>query len=703
MPTLHFTVDSALLEELGERLVGKPYIALAELIKNSFDADASKVEIFFEPENDRIIVSDNGHGMNLEEFTDYWMRIGSTHKEKMRISRNCLRKMTGSKGVGRLSVQYLARELKLVTVSDNDKSKELVANVKWDEAVRAGNLTEASVEYEIRTNINSIGTKLILHSLKQEWKETDINNLAEQLWWLQPPFRGFDYDEKKICDFNIIFYSTEKEYEKIFNEQLSAILNIWYAKIVGKNINGEVNISLEFKGQPIITEFLKVEKCEINFTEFEIRIYKLQGRQDYSIKVGEARDYLLNYGGVHVYDGGFHLPFYGDPKNDWLKIEFDHSHRLSLSPLLPSKYHIERGLQFLPTLSRIIGIVKVDTSQEKKLEILITRDRLQESLAFEQLRDIVRWSLDFYAYHEKIKNTELDKFLKEVDTEKPKNVEDVIDKYKDELKPQTYNNLKKDVILVTQDIKTESQEKTDALSLIGPLATAGITSIAVHHEIKWQVTTLDDILIKINTLTSDITDKVLLKKINDLKNDLNNWVKRTKRQQSLYSYFLNAENIQNKDRFVAKKIIEEVISQLEILSRGVEIDIGKIEYLLLPRASLVEWGSIFQNVLTNAFNAMLDSNKKLIKIRTKIENDQKEILIQDTGVGVDLMNSEELFLPFVRKIKISYERMALGYGGTGLGLTIVKLIANNIGCQVSFVEPEKGFNTAFSVKWSESK
>ena len=58
MPSLNFTVDSALLRELGERLVGKPHIALAELVKNSYDADATKVIIRLLP--DRIEILDNG-------------------------------------------------------------------------------------------------------------------------------------------------------------------------------------------------------------------------------------------------------------------------------------------------------------------------------------------------------------------------------------------------------------------------------------------------------------------------------------------------------------------------------------------------------------------------------------------------------------------------------------------------------------------
>ena len=57
MPTLPFTIDAELLRELGERLVGKPHIALAELVKNSYDADATEVTIKFAPQQDAVLKS----------------------------------------------------------------------------------------------------------------------------------------------------------------------------------------------------------------------------------------------------------------------------------------------------------------------------------------------------------------------------------------------------------------------------------------------------------------------------------------------------------------------------------------------------------------------------------------------------------------------------------------------------------------------
>jgi len=145
MRLLKFTVDSALLEELGERLVGKPYIALAELVKNAYDADAGRVTIKFNLGKNRVVVADDGSGMTFGEFRSFWMCVGSTHKQQQKLSGRLERPMTGSKGVGRLAVQLLAEELVIQTVSIKTPSKKLTARVRWREAVKAGSLTEARV------------------------------------------------------------------------------------------------------------------------------------------------------------------------------------------------------------------------------------------------------------------------------------------------------------------------------------------------------------------------------------------------------------------------------------------------------------------------------------------------------------------------------------------------------------------------------
>ena len=180
---LTFTVDSRLLRELGERLVGRPHIALAELVKNSYDADASQVLIRFMP--GKIEVIDDGHGMSPEDFEDKWLRIGSTHKEREVYSPTLHRPLTGSKGVGRLAVQLIANHLEIRSVSKSLKTLELVADVDWAEAVQAGELTKAPVivdeiKPESRFAKDSpIGTKLILTQLNHSWGRENLRNSRE--------------------------------------------------------------------------------------------------------------------------------------------------------------------------------------------------------------------------------------------------------------------------------------------------------------------------------------------------------------------------------------------------------------------------------------------------------------------------------------------------------------------------------------------
>ncbi len=707
MPFLKFTVDSQLLEELGERLIGKSYIALAELVKNGFDADAKKVTVKLDPDNDQISVVDIGHGMSFEEFRDYWMRVGSRHKERQKFSRDFKRRMTGSKGIGRLAVQYLANELRLSTTSKHDLSKKLSAHVVWSEAVRTGDLTEATVQYDTERGQYSQGTSIILSALKTKWDVDSVKGLAREIWWLQPPFRSelrIQDDSKRA--FQIEFFSPNQEYVESFNKQMHAILDIWYAKLIGKNDHGRVNLSLEFAGRtPIHTTYEIPPPCTLQGGDFEIRIYLLQWRQPEGIKVNVAREYLNEFGGVHVYDGGFHLPYYGDPRNDWLKIEFDHSHRLSTSELLPKKYQIEGGMSFLPTLSRILGVVNVSTSKDRDLKIVITRDRLQETMAFANLRYMIRWATDFYAVQEAKRALDLAVKSKDIEALKVQKIEDVLKGFESEIPEipkEKIEKLRTEIKKVTEGIESDAEAAAEKVSFMGPLATAGITSLAYQHELNQQFRTIERIIVKLGQI--QVKDEVLRGTLNDLTEELSSWLNRAKTTNALFAYFRDSENLLTRKRFQARKVIDDICEQVKSLARDIPIIDERVDdNLLLPRASVLEWSSIFQNVFINAFNAMIDSKKKVIEVSSRRQGATFEILVQDTGSGVDLSNAESLFEPFERRTTISPERRALGYGGTGLGLTIVHMIANNIRCEVSFVEPEQGFATAFSLKWRETQ
>jgi HSP90 family molecular chaperone len=164
-----FVVDASIVQELGERLIGRPAIALGELVKNSYDADAMTCLIEFR--DDQIAISDDGHGMSEGEFLNYWMRIGTTHKIDERLSKNLGRSMTGSKGIGRLSVQYLADEMILESSHAEDPGKYLYVIIDWKSVIRGTDLDTVNVQWDILSGTPSYpgdhqtGTRITLNIL----------------------------------------------------------------------------------------------------------------------------------------------------------------------------------------------------------------------------------------------------------------------------------------------------------------------------------------------------------------------------------------------------------------------------------------------------------------------------------------------------------------------------------------------------------
>lgn len=721
MKRITFTVDAALLRELGERLVGKPHIALGELVKNSYDADATHAVIAFE--DDRIIVSDDGHGMDLSEFRDFWMRVGSPHKERQQRSRGLKRPLTGSKGVGRLAVQFLARELEMFTVSERDPEVELHAVVDWDKAIVADELTEAEALYEQRPNETAFpgesdsGTVIVLRDLNQDWSVDDIEDLGREIWWLQPPFRA----GVRGGGFEVRLESADEEFVQRFDNQMRAYLDIWHARIVGKLTDvsetadgrrGRVDVAVEFANGERSSTQLEFDDCFLNEVDFEIRVYHLVHRQPHGIRVNQAREYFNEYGGVHVYDSGFHLPYYG-PDTDWLGIEQDHSHRKARSALLPDDLQVPGGLSFLPTQSRMYGVVHVNTSTERtsgdrqsqgpSLQIQVTRDRLVDNASYRVLRRIVRSAVDYYAMLEaRRQHAEIqEKRPTEPVRRKFERVEDALEHHRHEIPDPVFENLRDNVREAVEASETEAEIMAQRAALLGSLATAGTSALAYEHETSRQLRTLGDVVDQIRTLS--VEDPDVEQTLEGLAERLEEWIERARDLRALFAPLLEEDTRERRARFRAKPLLEQIVEQMRVILRGARIITDDVDPdVRLPEGSYAEWSALLQNVLTNAVNAMLDTDERIVHVQTRREGTVTELLVQDTGVGVDLDGSDELFEPFVRRLDLSPERRALGLGGTGLGLSIVRMIAEALDANVGFVEPGARFSTAFQISWKDA-
>ena len=734
---IYFTVDSELLRELGERLVGRQYIALAELVKNSYDADASRVEIRIQ--DDCIEVSDNGHGMTYEDFKDRWMRVGSTHKVKEETSPELHRPLTGSKGVGRLAVQFLASELDLISVPkktrvpEGSEFRELYVMVDWDTAVQAGELTQATALYDLNEPQGTVfplgrphGTTITLKRLKHEWNPKEFEDLAREIWFLQPPFRSLTgATNGEASGFEVNLFAQDPEAVALFNTQISRILELYSSRIVGKLLprdkrsnKRKAQLSLELEGQQTPIHDFQVpvrsdDRCLIDCLNFEIRIFTLQNRQPYGIPVQQARDYMHEWGGVHIYDAGFRIPYAG-PDSDWLRLEFDHAHRLTQSQLLPDELNVSMGLNYLPTNSRVLGVVNIDTTREARiagqdkppsnqyLQIQVSRDRLVSNDAFRQLRDTVRFALDYYAT--RLAALRLEEMMAIQSIEMPESlvegVWNVLEQHEDEIPGAVATQLRTELGKTIDSIREQSEWPRYQSGLLGAMATAGATAIAFDHQFTQQLGVLEH---HAATLDNEIkTNPDLKKSIGPVSNRIKRWIQDARETRMIFSPISDERNRMAVDRFRAESIVESMAGNLRTILRGVKVEISGIDRdLLLPEASYPVWMAIFHNVLMNASNAMLDSDSKRISVSSFESGKRRGIHVQDTGVGIDLDKAEVFFEPLKRGLEISPERRALGYGGTGLGLSIVRMLATDLKADVRFVKPTAPFNTCFEMAWNE--
>ncbi len=743
MKSAKFTVDAALVQELGERLIGRSYIALAELLKNSYDADATDCRIEFR--DDEIIVSDNGHGISRREFHAHWMRLGTTHKTVTRESRGLCRPMTGSKGIGRLSVQFLADEMTLESSTADDPSRHLYAIVDWTAVRRGQDLETVNVLWEVRDTpmtcpiAGNSGTRIVLKKLRREWDTEEIEKLGQEIWLLRPPSGAppVHRAERSALDFHIAIDAPAIRHAKeAFDKLQTALFQNWKAKIRGRlrdgRGGGEATVEVEFKpgypeGQEAVRSFrermsLPIRSrptrspsipCAIDHTKFEILVFKTEGRQPGGLAVGEVREYLRRYGNVSVYDSGFRLPYYG-ASQDWLNVTRDQGRRLIASELLPARLNVEgRYLLDLPAPGRIFGAVEIDTNHERglaertrvvpgqSLQLSPGRDRLAENAAFEQLGDLVRFSLDFYASRYRMLAAQAAEKVraKESPARTVRRAVTALDRNRDAMPRVVFREVRSAVVAAEKASKKAEEETDRRAVLLAPLATAGMTALALNHELAREtelVSRLADRLIA-------VAARLETPELAEIARDLSDAGSRFRALQELFAPLVSEEDREATARLRVGPVVGSVVRAMRPIVPGVAFEVVDVpEDLRFPVGSFADWNAVLQNLLSNAWNAMLDAEEASVAFDGGRKGRFREWLrVSDTGVGlgVPLGEAPALFEPFERRLRISDRNRPVAMGGQGLGLALVRLIAARRGVRAVFVRPRSGFSTSIELSW----
>src|ERR1043165_3856496 len=135
---LIFRVKPRLLRLLGDQLIRDANLAVFELVKNAYDADATRCSVTIEhpdsPTRARLEIEDNGSGMDEEVIRNVWMVIATDFRARQRAanerSLRYHRFPLGEKGLGRLSAHKLGHFIRLITRVKG--GEELLVEFDWD-------------------------------------------------------------------------------------------------------------------------------------------------------------------------------------------------------------------------------------------------------------------------------------------------------------------------------------------------------------------------------------------------------------------------------------------------------------------------------------------------------------------------------------------------------------------------------------------
>jgi len=435
--SLYFDVDSQLLGELGERLVETNYIALSELIKNSFDADATKAKIKLENvknygQKGRIIIEDDGSGMTFEEVKQFWMKIATPNKRINRTSSKYGRYKTGDKGVGRFACRKLGRKLTMESIGKlpDDRFEYTRVDFDWDKYTAGTSLRDIQNIY-VRKDIKAAktGVKLYVTKLTERWTERDFNVLRRYLVSLAVTkgTRREGYEEDP--GFNIGFDAPEFKFGiGVLSEQF---MDAGWGRLDGRVEDGVVHLTLDAKTIGKNEYNFPIEFKDLSGVSFSIAIIPLHSK-DYwrdkrTLSVGVVRD--LSYeAGVKVYYKGFRVYPYGSPGDDWLGIDTRVAKRKGkadevLKEVSQTLVGVDHGRVLLshPSNRNLFGYVNINGEVADKFEVKINREGFISNKPFDDLTKLLGLSLEWATLHyahfvhitKKAKYKEKEKDLKE--------------------------------------------------------------------------------------------------------------------------------------------------------------------------------------------------------------------------------------------------------------------------------------------------
>lgn len=374
-----------IIRMLGDELISSDTVAVTELVKNSYDADATRVSIRFSGDisngEGSIEVIDDGTGMSLDTVTSTWLEPASSTKKLQRHSARG-RRMLGEKGVGRFAAARLSNRVEMIT-REAGAGNEIVVTFEWDSFRRSEYLDEIECSWEERQPerlSSGSGTVLRLLGINSEWNEENLEELRDSLSRIISPFetvKDFSVELDLPNEFRDISgpvrpseLLTSPHYSIKGKYQADGTYELEYRSgtIEGDKLNGKVRSTRKFKCGPFQIE-LRVWDRDPGGIKTLAEAFNLRGT--------EVRKRLDRQTGVYIYRDGFRVLPYGEPNNDWLRLDI----RRVQNPTLRVSNN------------QVVGCLLISADNNPGLKDQTNREGVVTSQAFDDLKELAMAAL----------------------------------------------------------------------------------------------------------------------------------------------------------------------------------------------------------------------------------------------------------------------------------------------------------------------
>lgn len=691
-----FKMHPRVFAALGADLVTNDVVAVIELVKNSYDAFAENVWIRFDEDDEGksyVEIEDDGCGMTRDIIENVWCVVATPYRKDNPYSvlGNKKRRVSGEKGLGRLSVARLGSELEMFTKFKNEVCWRVAVN--WEELSYESSMEGCFVlceKCEGKIPFKTTGTILRIYGLKSEWGHEMLRDLRDNLSRMISPFL-------QKGDFNLYLQGKLGEYENLMKIDAPAFLfnpkyrikgsfreksglDCKYCFKVrvddeGKEVN-ERDIALNLNWNQIFNKiYNKSEKHKLNEDaahcgsfDFEIRAWDLDSEgtdeiyENFGLKKSIIRSIIANHKGISVYRNGILALPKSDSSIDWLGLDLRRVSKV--------------GVRM--STSQIVGYIAISAEDNPGIKDTSDREGFISSIETHEFEAILRAVVSLL-------ENERDQDRVRPEREKP--LKDLFEDLSTEDLFEKMNSFVDEGASASEAmsaIKTYGKKIDVARKTIqerfvyySRMATVGTIAQMLIHEIRSRTTAFGSFLKVVKKTYSPLSEKVetnymsadgAIESLESLADTFaplaNRAFRRRMRNSNLKGSILACIRLQ--DKAIEKNKIDTHIAQS--VNIDVAVDPGELDAILL-------------NLITNAvywLSEVPDDKRRLEFKAHRMGNGKRiRVSVDDSGPGIRDDVVEKVMWPGITKKP----------DGIGMGLTVASELVAEYGGQMSVKHP----------------